>query len=79
MLVKLPPEPKPIAEIEAMYPDHWILIDQPIKNELKEIESGILVMAHPSLEIVCNHCAEVGLKSFAMRCTKKSPGLRFLL
>jgi hypothetical protein len=80
MLIKLPPQPRPIKEIEASFPNHWILIDQPTKDDRKEIATGILVMAHPSLDVVCKRCTELGLKKFAVLCTKRSPeNVRFLL
>lgn len=77
---QLPLEPRSIAEFETSFPDHWILIDQPVTDEQHRVQSGILVFAHPSLDEVNRKCAELRLKKFAVWCTKKAdPNVRYLL
>ena len=80
MLIKLPREARPIAEIEADFPDHWILIDQPVMDEQHRVLSGISVQAGQSLDVINRKCAELGLKRFAVWCTKKpAENVRVLL
>jgi hypothetical protein len=67
-------ERQPVAEIDTMFPDHWILIDQPEIDEWNSVVSGIVVFAHPEKREVHRKAGELRLNHAALRCTKKEPG-----
>lgn len=78
------PESEPrrmnISEIEALYPNHWILIDDPVTDEQLRILSGVVIRGGETHDEVSPRPGELKSKRFAVHCTRKSPkDLRFLL
>ncbi len=70
----------PIAEIESLYPDHWILIDEPEVEAGSVVVSGIVVFAHPDRKEIYRRASELKLTNVAVRCTKKDPpGTKYVL
>lgn len=69
-----------IAEIEALYPSHWILIADPETDEFLRVISGRIVCASKDRDGIDCDRSELKSKHQAVHCTKKSPkDLRFLL
>jgi hypothetical protein len=70
----------PIAEIEAMYPEHWILIDEPEIDASDCMVNGIAMFAHPDKTEVHRKIGELRPTRFALHCTLKDPpDQRYLL
>ena len=82
MVVKVPQtlqQLMPIAEIEALYPEHWILIDRPELDPWNRLVSGIAVFAHPDKMEVHRMIGELKLTKIALHCTRKDqPGRRYM-
>ena len=73
-------ERMPIEKIEALYPNHWILIDDPETDQYLRVVSGIVVCAGENRDSVDGHMGDLRSKRCAFHCTKKTPkDLRFLL
>jgi hypothetical protein len=70
-----------IAEIEAQFPDSWILIDQPETDELKRVLSGRVVFASPDRDEVYRKALELPVpRDIAIRCTRRrQPGMAYIL
>lgn len=68
-----------ISEIEALYPEHWILIDEPEVNARNSVVSGIVVLAHQEKKEFYRRAGELKLAHSALRCTKKDPGRKYVL
>ncbi len=68
----------PIAEIEALFPEHWILIDEPEVNESNSIVSGIVLFAETDKSEVYRKAAGMKLTSIALRCTKKERNKKYV-
>jgi DNA gyrase inhibitor GyrI len=74
------PERKPIAEIEALYPNHWILIDDPETDDQLRVISGIVVRAGENRDDVRAGNGDLKSGRYALHCTRKGPaGVRYLL
>lgn len=69
-----------LKEIEALYPQQWILIDEPTWDESNRLIAGVAVFAHSEKDDVYRKCKELELKRFAIHSTKKDPpGTRYLM
>jgi hypothetical protein len=78
--IGVPTEPLPITEINALFPNHWMLIDQPVLDEWNRLVSGTVVFAHSKKSEIYRKGAELKLKRFAIHTTRKDPpGLKYLL
>jgi hypothetical protein len=60
----------PIAEIEALYPEQFILIDEPEVDEGSRLVSGIVVFTHRERNEVYRRADELKLRNIAVRCTR---------
>lgn len=69
----------PLAEIEALYPEHWILLDEPEADAWNNIVSGIVVLAHSDKKEFYRRAVDFKLARSALRCTKKDPGRKYVL
>ena len=68
-----------IEEIEARYPSHWILIDEPEMNEVMQVVSGVVVAAGDDCDGLWAKAGGYQPKRSALHCTRKMPkDLRFL-
>ena len=63
----------PIAQIESLFPEHWILIDEPEVDASDRLVSGIVIFAHPDKQEFDRKASELKPAYFALRCTKKDP------
>ena len=73
MVVKHSSEPMPLAEIEALYPNHWILIDKPVIDDQKRLIGGTVVFVGAEKKELYRRLADLVTVGFAIRCTKKDP------
>jgi hypothetical protein len=76
MSAEVTTQPKPLAEIEVQYPNHWILIDQPLLDEWKRLVAGVVVFTCQEKAELYSRLGELKLARFAIRCTKKDPPYR---
>ncbi len=76
MHTKQPGQSMTLVEIESLYPDHWILIDQPILNQRKELVAGNVVFVGQRKRELHERLRELKLPGFAIHCTKKEPPFR---
>lgn len=68
----------PIAEIEALYPEQFILIDEPEVDEGSRLVGGIVVFTHSDKSEVYRRAGELKLKNIALRCTKNTRNKKYV-
>jgi hypothetical protein len=56
-----------IEEIEARFPDEWVLIDEPQVDDLSRLKAGRVVFHSPHRDQVHRKAAELHLPFFAVR------------
>jgi len=59
-----------IAEIDVMYPEQFVLLDEPEVDEWNRVVSGIVRGADADKSRVCELAGELNLTRAALRCTK---------
>jgi hypothetical protein len=62
-----------LPEIEALYPDHWILIDRMELDEGKRLVGGVVVFVGHEKKEIYQKMHELELSGFAIHTTKKDP------
>lgn len=54
------------AEIQQRHSDEWVLIDNPVTNDVSEVESGRVVFHSPDRDLVYRKAIELKLPKFAL-------------
>lgn len=67
-----------IAEIEELYPEQFVLIDEPEVDDGSRVVSGIVVFAHADKNEVYRRAGELKSKDIALRCTKKERNKKYV-
>jgi hypothetical protein len=68
-----------IAQIETLYPEQFILIDEPEVDAENRIVSGIVAFADPEKTEVYRKASELKLTRTALHRTKKERGRKYVL
>jgi hypothetical protein len=75
----IPARKMSLAEIEAHYPDHWILIDHMELDAGKRLVGGVVVFVGQEKRQIYQKIHELKLHGFAIHRTKKEPpGRKYL-
>jgi hypothetical protein len=62
-----------IADIEGLYPNEWILVEDPITNDALEVQSGKVLWHSANRDDVYRKALESRPRNFAMLCTRTMP------
>jgi hypothetical protein len=70
-----------MEEIEARFPEEWILIDQPEKDQYQRVVRGRVVFHSPDRDEVSRKALDLPVpRHIAFHCTKKrKPGVAYIL
>jgi hypothetical protein len=70
-----------MEEIEARFPEEWLLIDQPEMDERDQLKRGRVVFHSPDRDEVYRKALELPVpRDIAFHCTKKpQPGMAHVL
>jgi hypothetical protein len=70
-----------MEEIEARFPEEWILIDKPEKDQFGRVAGGRVVYHGPDREEIYRKALEIpSPRHIAFHCTKKrKPGVVYIL
>jgi len=58
-----------IAEIESLYPEHFILIEEPQTDEAGQLVRGMVALAEKDKDVFYRRAAALKLERAAIRCT----------
>lgn len=62
-----------LAEIEARFPEEWILVDDPVTNEALKVQSGKVLCHSKDRDEVYRLAVALRPKRFAILCTVTLP------